>query len=68
MSAFFQDVFQKISRFKKAFVWNMLLLYNSVTQRLCYNIAVYILVQSEEEYSLIWNEKPLTIQTDKSKW
>ena len=46
----------------------MLLLYNSATQRLCYNIAVYILGQSEEEYSLIWNEKPLTIQTDKSKW
>ena len=31
-------------------------------------VAVYLLVQSEEEYSLIWNAKPLTIQTDKAKW
>ena len=31
-------------------------------------VAVYILVQSEEEYSLIWKAKPLTIQTDKGKW
>ena len=27
-------------------------------------VAVYILVQSEEEYSLLWKAKP---QTDKSK-
>ena len=29
------------------------------------NIAVSILVRSEEKY---WKAKPLTIQTDKSKW
>ena len=32
-----------------------------------YNVALYILVQSEE-YSLIWKAKPLTIQIDKGKW
>ena len=32
-----------------------------------YNVAVYILLQSEEEYSLIWKEKPLTVQSDKDK-
>ena len=26
-----------------------------------YNVAVYILAQSEEEYPLIWKAKPLTI-------
>ena len=30
-------------------------------------IVLYISVQSEEEYSLIWKVKPLTIQTDKGK-
>ena len=33
-----------------------------------YFVAVYILVQSEEECSLIWKAKPLTIQTVKGKW
>ena len=28
-------------------------------------VAVYILVQSEEEHSLIWKAKPLAIETDK---
>ena len=32
---------------------------------LSYNVAVFILVQSEEEYSRVWKAKPLTIQTDK---
>ena len=31
-------------------------------------VAIHILVQSEEKYSLIWKAKPLTIQTDKGKW
>ena len=31
-------------------------------------IVVYIFVQSEEEYCLIWKAKLLTIQTDKGKW
>ena len=35
---------------------------------LYYNVTVYISVQSEEEYSLIWKAKPLTIQTDEGKW
>ena len=35
---------------------------------LYYNVAVYVLVQSEEEYSLIWKGKPSTIQTSKGKW
>ena len=34
---------------------------------LYYNVAVYMLVQAEEEYSLIWKVKPLTIQIDKGK-
>ena len=29
--------------------------------------AVYILVQSKEEYSLIWKAKPLTVHIDKGK-
>ena len=33
-----------------------------------YFVAVYILVQSEEECFLIWKAKPLTIQTVKGKW
>ena len=32
-----------------------------------YNVAVYILAQSEE-YSLFSKVKPLTIQTEKGKW
>ena len=35
---------------------------------LYYNVAFYILGQPEEEYSLIWKAKPLTIQIDKCKW
>ena len=40
-------------------------LFNSKGQLLYYNVAVYVLVQSEIEYSLIWKAKPLTIHTDK---
>ena len=32
---------------------------------LYYNVAIYILVQSEEEYSLTWKAKPIIIQTGK---
>ena len=35
---------------------------------LYYNVAIYILVQSEEEYSLTWKAKPIIIQTGKGKW
>ena len=31
-------------------------------------VAVYNLVQSEEEYSLIWKAKLLTSQIEKHKW
>ena len=37
-------------------------------QPLYYDVAVYILDQSEEEYSLIWEAKPLAIHKDKGKW
>lgn len=37
-------------------------------QILNYNVAVYIFVQSEEEYPPIWKATRLTIQTDESKW
>ena len=40
--------------------------FNDKDYLLYYNVAVYILIQSEE-YSLIWKAKPLTIQTDKGK-
>ena len=43
-------------------------LFNDKGQLLNHNLAVYILVQSEEEYSHIWKTKPLAIETDKSKW
>ena len=43
-------------------------LFNGKGWLLYYNVAVCILDQSEEEYSLIWKAKPLTIQTDKDKW
>ena len=33
-----------------------------------YNVAVYIFVKSEEEYSVIWKAKAPSIQTDKYKW
>ena len=32
------------------------------------NARYFIIIQSEEEYSLTWKGKPLTIQTDKGKW
>ena len=43
------------------------MLFNDKGQVLYYNVAVYILVQAEEEYSLIWKAKPLTNQTVKGK-
>ena len=39
--------------------------FNGKGQLLYYNVAAFILVQSEEEYPLIWKAEPLTIQTDK---
>ena len=37
--------------------------FNEKGYLLYYNVAVYILVQSEEEYFVIWKAKPLTIET-----
>ena len=34
-------------------------------QMLNYNVAVYIGVQSEEKYSLIWKAKPIAIEKNK---
>ena len=44
------------------------MLFNGKGYLLYYDVAVYILAQSKEEYSLIWKAKLLTIQTDKDKW
>ena len=41
--------------------------FNDKGQLFYYNVAVCILVQSEEEYPLIWKAKLLTNQTDKVK-
>ena len=62
----------KISTFETAHLRIILLLYHrsyvyTVYIALVYLVS-YILVQSEEGYSLIWKAKPLTIQTDKDKW
>ena len=49
----------------------MLLLYHRLYVSTVYiavvYVAVYVLVQLEEGYSLIWKAKPLAIQNDKSK-
>ena len=80
MSAFFKDIFQqnfKVQKivFMKCYCYSIdymfaqcQLFQSTVSAFLHYNVAVYILVQSKEEYSLIWKAKPLTIQTDKGKW
>ena len=51
--------------YEKWYYYNTVLFSN---QLLYYNAAVYVLVQSEEQYSLIWKAKPLKIQTEKDKW
>ena len=70
MSAFSKYIFQQNLKFKKAFLWNTLLLYHRLSISTVYlavvNVAVYNIAQSEE-YSLIWKAKPLTIQIDKGK-
>ena len=43
-------------------------LFNDKGQFLYYKVALYILVQLEEEYSFFWKTKPLTFQTDKGKF
>ena len=81
ISASFKDMFQQNLKVQKSvfleicycyiidykfvqsqlFQWQRLVTYY-------YNVAVYFLVQLEEDYPLIWKAKPLTIQTDKGKW
>ena len=80
MSAFFKDIFpQNFKVCKSAFMkyvifvsqiicFYSLSFFNDNGQLLYHNVAVYVSVQSEEEYSLTWKAKPLTIQTDKGKY
>ena len=80
MSAFFRDTFQQNFKVQKsAFMKYIIVIsqiirlyslsfFNGKGYLLYYNVAVYIFVQSEEEYPPIWKATPLTIQTDESKW
>ena len=63
MSAFFKDIFQQNFKVQKS-VYEICYCcitvpFNDKGQVLYYNVAVYILVQSEEEYSLIQKGEPL---------
>ena len=63
MSAFFPEV-PKHDDSSRHFQF-----YCNIVQNACdSNVAVYILVQPEEKYYLIWKAKPLTIQTGNDKW
>ena len=72
VSIFQRHLSTKFQRSKKRFYeicyYYITVLFNDKGQLLCYNLAVYNLVQSKEEYSLTWKAKPLTIQTDNGKW
>ena len=73
MSEFFKDTFQQNFKVLKSIVMKYVIVKSQIIryikgQLFYYNVALYILVQSEEEYSLIWKAKPLTIQIDKGKW
>ena len=80
MPAFFKDIFeQNIKVHKSVFTkyvivisyiiyLNSLSFFNDKGYLICYNVEVYILVQPEEEYSLILKAKPLPILFDKGKW
>ena len=67
MSAFLKYIFQQNLKFKKAFLWNTLLLYHRLSVSTVYLAVVYVAVYNivQSEYSLIWKAKPLTIQIDK---
>lgn len=47
--------------------YHITVLFNDKGQLLHYNAGVYILVRLEKEHPLIWNAKPLTIQTGEGK-
>ena len=68
MSAFFKDLFQQNFKVQKSLFMKYVIVISSIIRlHSLYSsiyVAVYILVQSEEEYSLIWKAKPLTIQTE----
>ena len=72
MLVFFKDIFQQNFKVQKRVFHEIsycyiTVLFNDKSQLLYYNVAVYVSVQSEKEYSLIWKAKLLTIQTDKGK-
>ena len=80
MSSFFKDIFQQNFKAQKSvfmkyviFISKILRLhspsvFNDKVFLLYYNVAVYISVQSDEEYSPIWKAKPLSNQVDKGRW
>ena len=68
MSAFFKRyLLRKFEGSNKSFYeicsCYITVLFNNKGQLLYYNVGVYALVESQEEYSLIWKAKLLTIQT-----
>ena len=70
ISAFFKEIFQQNFTVQKSIFLKYVtvtVLFNDKGQFLYYKVALYILVQLEEEYSFIWKTKPLTFQTDKGK-
>ena len=50
-------------RFYKIRYCYLTVLFNDKGQLLCYNVAVYILNQIEEDHFLIWKAKPLSVQS-----
>ena len=80
MPAFFKDIFeQNIKVHKSVFTKYVIVIsyiiylnsfsfFNDKGYLICYNVEVYILVQPEEEYSLILKAKPLPILFDNGKW
>ena len=80
MPAFLKDIFeQNIKVHKSVFTkyvivisyiiyLNSLSFFNDKGYLFCYNVEVHILVQSEEEHSLILKAKPPPILFNKGKW
>ena len=69
MSEFFEDIFRQNIKVQKSIFMKYVIVIQqcySMTKA-SYFIIMYIFIQSEEEYSLIWNRKPLTTQSDKGR-
>ena len=70
-STFFKDIFQQNFKVQKSVFMKYVIvdhrLYVCTVYIAVVYAAVYILVQSKEEYSLIWKAKPLTVHIDKGK-